>query len=502
MESVKNFPKDASAVILLKNGEVFLAQRNPKLSFLGGWHAFPGGKTDAGDTEIAVRNLKNESLQRFIVGAVRETFEETGILLVRGGDKMTKGQRLSLLDDLISGRSSFAEILAHWELWIEAEDFVYTGYWTTPQFSPVRFKTRFFMANCPSKQHFAVEGELVGGHFLAPQTALEKWSKGEILISPPVLIALKELQKTTKIYGNLEKQEAIEFCAKTLAEKSAACDGEIDFIEFNPHVTCFPLKTETLPPATHTNCFIVGKKEFIVIDAASKDSLEQAKLHAFIDDLIAHGGICREIIVTHSHSDHYGGEGILQKHLKEKHRQDVPISAHRLTIEKLAGRVEFQKEAKDGDIFDLRDENGESFEITALDVPGHDFGHLNFYDEKLGFLLSSDNVINASSIIIAPPRGNMIDYLQTLERLKNLPNLLSLCGSHGAAVFDAKSKIESYIEHRLRREAQVIGALEKGAKTSAEVVKIVYPNLRDELFKFAEKSVEAHLEKLKAEGKL
>ena len=129
-------PKDASAVILLNHDhtKVLWAQRNPSLAFLGGWHAFPGGKLDAGDEEIAVKNCLDKSLEKFIVCSVRELFEETGVLLARGGEKLTKGQRASLHDDLMSNRFSLREIFETWGLWIDAEDFFYTGFWTTPEF--------------------------------------------------------------------------------------------------------------------------------------------------------------------------------------------------------------------------------------------------------------------------------------------------------------------------------------------------------------------------------
>lgn len=499
MKSEKKIPKDAAAVILLKNGEVFLAQRNPKTPFLGGWHAFPGGKIDAGDAEIAVVNCDDKNAAKYIVCAVRETFEETGVLLVRNGDKMTRGQRASLLDDLMSGRSTFAEILDHWGLWIDAEDFIYTGYWTTPQFSPVRFKTRFYIAECPQKQQPITESELVEGRFLKFENALDLWRKGEILISPPVLIALQELAKVTNDSQNPESVNSVKFCAEKLLKKSEKCDGEIDFIGFNPHITCFPLKTETLPPATHTNCFIVGGKEFIVIDLASKDETEQAKLRHYIDSLIEKGGVCKKIIVTHLHPDHFGGESVLQKHLLEKYGSCVPVSAHKFTAESLHGKVEFQKFVEDGEVFSLKDENGNSFKLIALHTPGHARGHLCFYDEENGFLLSSDNVVSSSSVVIAPPEGNLSDYLNSLERLKNLPNLRFLCGSHGAAVYDAKGKIESYIKHRLEREKMILEAIENGASGVKEIVSIVYKGVSPDLLRLAELSVQAHLEKIEAD---
>lgn len=505
-------PKDASAVILIKDGKVLWAQRNPNLKFLGGWHAFPGGKTENSDAEIEVRNCKDKELERFIVSAVRECFEEVGVLLVRNGEKLTKGQRASLHDDLISGRSSFKEILDHWGLWIDAEDFVYTGFWTTPQFSPVRFKTRFFIVNCPEKQTpYAAITELQDIEFITPKDALERWKNSDVLISPPVLISLQVLAEEENLATDEHELTPIKTDSETkdqkpktkdqiLRAKSENLDGIIAYLELNPHIIVFPLRTETLPPATHTNCFIVGNKEFIVIDAASKDETELAKLFELLDSMIGNGAICKEIIVSHLHPDHFGGETFLQKHLKEKFGLEIPISAHKITAESLAGKVEFQKFIADEQIFTLKDKNGESFQIKALHTPGHARGHLCFYDEPKCFLLSSDNVIATGSVVIAPPEGNLVDYLASLERMKNLPNLRFLCGSHGSAIFNGKAKIEEYISHRLEREKQIVGAIESGAKTPSEIVAKVYVGLDEKLVRLAEKSVEAHLEKLQAEA--
>ncbi len=537
-------PRDAATIILLNRDftQVLWARRNPELKFLGGWHAFPGGKLEAADAEIIVENCVAAELAEFIACAVRETFEEVGVLLARGGEKLTKGQFASLHDDLISGRMSFAEILTHWGLRIDAEDFFYAGFWTTPQFSPVRFKTRFFIAVCPSRQKpYAAITELENVEFIKPIDALLAWKKSKVLISPPVLIALQELfatENTEQYRENLTADKrgftqikedsrengqdlqsekvrvnppestksasysSLHFWSQKLLKKSQRSGGDIDFIELNSRVICFPVKTETLPPATHTNCFVVGKKEFVVIDAAAKDVDEQNSFHAFIDSYVEKGFVCKAIIVTHSHGDHFGGETVLQKHLLEKFNLSVPISAHRLTAESLAGKIKFDRFTEDNKIFQLQDENGKTFDLKTLHAPGHARGHLCFYDEAFGFLLSGDNVVGAGSVIIAPPEGNMIDYLNSLERMKNLPNLRFLCGSHGAATSDAKGKIESYIAHRLERERKILEAIGNGAKTPSEIVKKVYADVSPELWKLAEKSVEAHLEKLKTEGKV
>lgn len=512
-------PKDAAAIILIKNDKVLLAQRNPALSFLGGWHAFSGGKLDQTDCDIKVKNCEDAELERFIVCAAREVFEEIGILLVRGGEKLTKGQRASLHDDLISGRSTFGEILDDWGLWIDAEDFQYTGFWTTPKFSPVRFKTRFFMAKCPPKQMpYAAISELQNIEFITPNDALKLWEKGDILISPPVLISLQELAKSEpqrrrdaeknsdsetnpqSVIHNpqLENSASLRLCVEKLLEKSEKFDGIIDYLKLNSRHIVFPLKTPTLPPATHTNCFIVGRKEFIVIDAASAEVEEQEKLHKLVDELIERGGICQEIIVSHLHNDHHGGEIALQNHLKSK-GFEVPIATHKLTAESLP-QLKVDKFIEDGDVYNLQDETGETFQLQTLHTPGHARGLLNFYDEEYGLLLSTDNVVGAGTVVIALPEGDMSDYLNTLERLKNLPNLKHLCGSHGSAIFDAKTKIDEYISHRLEREKQIIELLEQGFTTPEQLVEKIYVNLKPELIRLAIASVSAHLTKIEKEN--
>jgi glyoxylase-like metal-dependent hydrolase (beta-lactamase superfamily II) len=440
---------------------------------------------------------------------------------VRGADKITKGQRASLHNDLIGGIFSFAEILATWGLWIDARDFRYVGYWTTPAFSPLRFKTRFFAAVCPRRQEPRTFGEFVEGDFVAPADALSLWERSEILISPPVLISLQILQDTltTDEHGSLQIKEtdrdgrdkrdrakpfgeSLQFGIEKLIAASQENDGEISYIKLNPFITCFPVRTETLPPATHTNCFIAGEREFVVIDPASPYEDEQNALHRYIDWLIGNGNVLREMILTHSHRDHVSGANALQKHLKEKFDLRIPIAAHRATAESVKDSIRVERFIEDGETIELKVNDGEKFKLTALHTPGHARGHLCFYERKRGFLLSGDNVVGAGSVLIAPPEGNMRDYLDSLERMKNLPGLRFLCGSHGAAIFDARGKIESFTAHRLEREQKILAAFRAGAKTPREIVERVYQDVSPALWNLAEKSVAAHLEKLKIEAKL
>src|ERR1700716_236885 len=103
-------PKDAAAIILIRpdtdpaNPEIFWAKRSTRLAFLGGFYAFPGGQRENSDSEAPVRHCDDPEAAAMISCGARELFEEVGVLLARGSERLTVGQRASLLDDLESKR--------------------------------------------------------------------------------------------------------------------------------------------------------------------------------------------------------------------------------------------------------------------------------------------------------------------------------------------------------------------------------------------------------------
>ncbi len=94
----------------------------------------------------------------------------------------------------------------------------------------------------------------------------------------------------------------------------------------------------------------------------------------------------------------------------------------------------------------------------------------------------------------------MRDYLNSLQRMRALPNLSVLFGGHGPAIANPYTKIDEYITHRLEREANILRAVQSGAATSAQIVAQVYSDVSPKLHSMAERAVLAHLEKLEAEG--
>ena len=486
-------PKTASAVILWRGApeepEIFWARRSERLAFLGGFYAFAGGQREASDAETLVDNYHAEDYpdapdaEAMIACAARELFEETGVLIARGSHRLTKGQRASLLDELESGRMTFPRLLEHFGLRLDARDFTFAGRWVTPPFSPRRFDTLFFLAQCPAKQETNLRdaGELEAGEWVKAKAALGRWEKSETLVAPPVLHALRTL--TAGLTGDVVER----FLSVPQAH------GEpVRRIEFLPGYVCFPLRAPTKPPATHTNCFIVGTRDLIVVDPASPDESEQAALASCIGEMIASGATVREIVLTHHHPDHTGGVEALRDHL------GVPVAAHYETADSLRAAIRVDHHFDDGDVLTL--EGDPAISLRVLHTPGHARGHLCFYDEERGALVTGDMVVGIGSILIDTTDGDVRDYLQSLERLRDLPKLSVLFGAHGPPVGGGRRKIEEYIRHRLERERNILAAVRAGATTPVEIVQKVYTDVPVKAHPMAERAVLAHLVKLEQDG--
>jgi glyoxylase-like metal-dependent hydrolase (beta-lactamase superfamily II)/8-oxo-dGTP pyrophosphatase MutT (NUDIX family) len=483
-------PKDAAAIILLRqntdpaNPEVFWVQRSDKLAFLGGFHAFPGGQIDADDAEVDVRNAPNPETAAMISGAARELFEELGVMIVRGGETLTKGQRVSLLDDLESGRTTWSALLKNFELHLDARDFTFVGRWVTPPFNVRRFDTWFFLVTCPPKQEpNVIAGELAGGEWLTARDAYDRWLQDQVVAVPPTLHALRTLAHGI----------SPDLVERFLAIPEAQGRPERR-ITFRPNYICFPVRTPTRPPATHTCCYLVyNSKEILIFDPGSPYEDEQEALAACVDEMIAEGRAVREIILTHLHPDHVGGVNALKSHLGG----NVPVAAHAQTAEALTG-VRVDRFIKDNDVITLEGEP--RIQLRALHTPGHALGHLCFHDEDRGVLMTGDNIVGLGSVLIDPPQGNMRDYLDSLERMRSLPNLTVLLGGHGPAIATPYQKIDEYISHRLERETSILNAVRAGLTDPKEIVARVYTDVSPKAYGMAERAVIAHLEKLRDDG--
>src|SRR5690606_21411309 len=145
-------------------------------------------------------------------------------------------------------------------------------------------------------------------------------------------------------------------------------------------VVAFPVRTPTLPPATHTNCYLAGDREIVVIDPGSPAGDEQRALDDLVDAWAADGRAVVAVWLTHHHGDHVGGA----RHLSE--RLGVPVAAHPATAERLAGRVRIDQLLADGDTLPLAGDPPRR--LRAVHTPGHAPGHLCFLEEHSGALVA------------------------------------------------------------------------------------------------------------------
>jgi ribonuclease/clavin/mitogillin len=482
-------PKDAAAVILLrhetdpKNPEVFWVRRSEKLAFLGGYYAFPGGQLDPSDAEARVENSPDALTAAMISCAARELFEELGVLAARGTGSLTKGQRTSLLDDLESGRMAWPMLLAHYDLYLDARDFTFAGRWVTPPFNARRFDTWFFLVNCPAKQEpQVIPGELESGVWTTAHDACARWERSEVIAVPPTLHPMKILA------GGINHD-----LVERLLSIPQAHGEPMRRIEFRPNYICFPVRTPTRPPATHTNCYLIySSRVVLVIDPGSHYEDEQCALHSAIDDLLAAGRKLHSILLTHVHPDHIGGVSALRAQFGE-----TRVAAHPFTAAALPASIQVDTLLDDEDVIQLAGEP--PLALRVLHTPGHARGHLCLYEARTGTLISGDNIVGVGSVLIDPPEGNMRDYLRSLARMRALPKLSVIFGGHGPAIANPDAKIDEYISHRLEREEKILRAVRNGAGTAKKIVAVVYTDVSPLAHGMAERAVLAHLEKLEAD---
>ena len=427
-------PKNAAAVILYRESpelEVQWVRRSRTMFFQGGYYAFPGGQAEADETMEAC--------------AARELEEELGVA-------------------------------------VDPADLLPAGRWLTPAFAPRRFDTSFFIARCPAGVSPAIQStELDLAEWVRPADALALWNEGDLMTAPPIRHALSCLA------------DGLEGIDERITADPRAKRELIPAIEMRKGIVLVPVRTPTLPPATHTNCYIIGDEELIVIDPASGYPEEQAILDSVLESMTAEGRKVREVWLTHRHSDHVGGA----HHVSE--RWGAPIAAHAITADELDGLVRVDRHLEDGETFVVPGNPDWIFRV--IHTPGHARGHVCVFEESRRTLITGDLMAGFGTIVIDPPEGHMATYLESLERMAALEPT-ALFFAHGPASATASEKLRGYIDHRLEREANILEAWQAGKRDPGAIVPEVYTDVHPKMWGLAERSVSAHLEKLQEEGKI
>jgi 8-oxo-dGTP pyrophosphatase MutT (NUDIX family) len=216
-------PEPAATVVLLRESdaglEVYLTRRQDNLAFLGGFHVFPGGKLDTKDREAdTMHNCGDfeKNPERYLlpgehplveciayhVAAIRELFEEAGVLLaydmkgnpVRGDDEELWQRLRQARKKIHALQMCMTDLMRQEDLVYAVDKLVWLSRWITPASSPRRFDTQFFLARLPEGQSpRPFTEEISDSGWICPAEAINKWRMGEIKIIPPTLASLDAL---------------------------------------------------------------------------------------------------------------------------------------------------------------------------------------------------------------------------------------------------------------------------------------------------------------------
>jgi glyoxylase-like metal-dependent hydrolase (beta-lactamase superfamily II)/8-oxo-dGTP pyrophosphatase MutT (NUDIX family) len=457
--------------------ETFWVERSDAVRYMPEFRAFPGGTSDSGDATIEIEGSSQGPERTAKVCAIREVFEEIGVLL--SATPSTAAIREAARDRLLDGRATFGELVLEHGWRFRADALIAAGRWVSPPFAATRFETEFFLARSPEDQTPSIRpGELASGEWIAPVQALERWQQGHETFAAPVLYTLIALA------------EGERDLPARMAQWPEASGKPVRRIELKWGIVLQPMKTRPLPPATHSNAYLVGDRELALIDPGSDDPEELRKLFELVDMLGTDERKVQVVLLTHHHPDHVAGV----RAARERFR--VKVGAHPET----ARHVEVDFTIEDGQWIPLVHRLAD-WNLRAIHTPGHARGHLCFFHPRTRSLFSGDHVVGGGgTVIVDPPEGDMADYLKSLDRLLAL-DAQTLFPGHGAPQGGVARRLRGLIEHRRERESKVLAALEAEPRSLGELVERAYDDTRRELWPYAERSLLAHLLKLEAEGR-
>jgi glyoxylase-like metal-dependent hydrolase (beta-lactamase superfamily II) len=270
--------------------------------------------------------------------------------------------------------------------------------------------------------------------------------------------------------------------------------GEAGGVGVAPWIEALALRTPTLPPATHTNAYVVGAGELLLVEPASPYADEIERAIRAVERRLARGERLVAIVATHHHADHVGGAAALRDAL------GAPLWAHAETAGRLGGAVTFDRLLAHGERIGL--DGDPPMRLEVVHTPGHAPGHVCLRDERSRTLVAGDMVASVGTILVEPQDGDMALYIDSLERMRALdPSVL--LPAHGAPIEDADACLARYVAHRLAREARVLDALRAhgGPARAADLVPAAYADAPRAAWPLAALSTEAHLRKLGAEGR-
>ncbi len=530
----------AATVLLLRDGaqglEVLMTRRSLKASFVPGAYVFPGGGIDALDAAshpaAARRATQSDAQLTEAIAAIRESFEELGVLLARHADG-----RWANADDIahIDRRAPFAAQCQARGLQLAADSVFTLARWITDRDLPKRFDVPFLVARMPEGQTpVADEAEQFEPQWVRPQDALERHAAGGFFMIFPTIRTLQRLASHDSVDAVLaacrSETPLWTSCPRAglLAGKEARYMedempyGELALVCPDGHIV-HPLdwQSERAVPLLKnvqrltapnpgvmtgpgTNSYLVGDPAtgFIAIDPGPADAEHLERLWR------AAGGDVRMIVCTHSHPDHSPGSQPLQQMCVQAGRAAPPIlGLPSAPTARADSQFVPDRLLQNGELLTLSGmglDGPTTHTLQVVHTPGHAANHLCLLLQEDGLLLSGDHILNGSTTIINPPDGNMADYIDALDRLDALcaeHGVEFILPAHGHVLGQARGAIAQLKAHRLAREAKVVAAMQKLPEGTVEQwVELAYDDVPPRMWPLAQRSLIAHVERIRAQG--
>lgn len=521
----------AASLLLLRDGEqglelLMLRRAEREGDRRSGATVFPGGVLDARDraAHACCMGPDDAALSRrlgvpeggldFAIAAVRETFEEVGLLLAEGAVEIGALHDWRLR--LQAGSAGVAEFCAATGLKLDLRELAYFAHWLTPPGAAKRFDTRFFAAPAPVGQIAEADGgETVELMWLTPRQALDPERRLKLL--PVTRRILQQMAGYADVAMAMATLRRVVDVPLVMPRRGLGPRGnevvvlphELPYAEIgrldpdgrgDVHVDLLPGRPVRLSPrivrvtapnpgpmtGPGTNSYLVGDgRRCTVIDPgpASEPHLQAL--------LAAAPGRIERILVTHTHRDHSPGAAALAA------ATGAPVWG------RLAAHPMWQDESFAPDHEPAHGETidaGDGATLRVIHTPGHASNHLCYRLEEERLLFTGDHVMQGSTVVINPPDGDMAVYLRSLNAL--LDEALDwFAPGHGFLVADPHGVLRALVAHRLRREAKVLAAVRSaGPADVAALVPVAYDEVSAALHGVAARSLLAHLLKLEADG--
>lgn len=543
--------RPAATVLLLRdtpdNGglEVLMTRRSGTASFAPGAYVFPGGGIDALDaspeTHAAAdrRPAQGDLHLTQAIAAIRESFEELGVLLARHADGPRKGEMADAQDiAAIDRHQPFAAQCQARGLRLAADSVYLLAHWTGDRDLPRRFEVPFLVARMPEGQEpVADETEQFEPVWVRPADALARHEAGQFFMIYPTIRTLQRLAKFDATQAVLDavahEQPLWVSCPRAgllggtearymedempFGELALVCpDGQIvhplDWqteraVPLLRNVQRLTAPNPGVMTGPGTNSYLVGDPAtgFIAIDPGPADAEHLDKLWR------AAGGDIRMIVCTHSHPDHSPGAAPLQALCVQAGRAAPPIlGLPSAPTARAASAFTPDRALQNNELLALMGKAPEgkiTHTLQVIHTPGHAANHVCLLLQEDGLLFSGDHILNGSTTVIDPPDGNMADYLDSLDRLD------ALCAEHsvefilpahghvlGGPINGARSAIAKLKAHRLAREAKVLAAMQALPDGSMEDwVQHAYDDVPPRMWPVAQRSLLAHVERIRSQ---